>query len=57
MANIIKKHRLGAIGFMHLDSGKSGVDILESLPLQKYCRYIPDYQPERLAELFYQRGE
>lgn len=55
VANIIKNHRLSAIGFMHLDSGKSGVDILESLPLQKYCRYIPDYQPERLADLFCMR--
>lgn len=55
VANIIKKHRLAAIGFMHLDSGKSGVEILDSLPLQKYCKYIPDYRPERLSELFYQR--
>lgn len=28
-----------------------------SAPLQKYCRYIPDYQPERLSDLFYQRGD
>ena len=55
VANIIKNHRLSAIGFMHLDSGKSGVEILDSLPLQKYCKYIPDYRPERLSELFYQR--
>lgn len=57
VANIIKNHRLAAIGFMHLDSGKSGAEILETLPLRKYCRYIPDYQPERLSELFYQRGD
>lgn len=57
VANIIKNHRLAAIGFMHLDSGKSGAEILDSLPLQKYCRYIPDYQPERLSDLFYQRGD
>ena len=57
VANIIKNHRLSAIGFMHLDSGKSGIEILESLPLQKYCRYIPDYQPERLADLFYDGKE
>ena len=56
VANIIKKHRLGTIGFMHLDTGKSGPEILESLPLQKYCKYIPDYQPEKLADLFYRRG-
>ena len=56
VANIIKKYRLAPIGFMHLDSGKSGVEILDTLPLQKYCKYIPDYQPERLADLFYKRS-
>ena len=55
VANIIKNHRLAAIGFMHLDSKKSSVEILDSLPLQKYCRYIPDYQPEKLSELFYSK--
>lgn len=55
VANIIKKHRLAPIGFMHLDSEKSSVEILDSLPLQKYCRYIPDYQPEKLSELFYSK--
>ena len=53
VANIIKKHRLAPIGFMHLDSGKTGQDILNNLPINKYCKYIPDYQPERLSELFY----
>lgn len=57
VANIIKNHRLAAIGFMHLDSGKTSNEILESLPLQKYCRYIADYQPEKLSDLFYQGGE
>lgn len=53
VANIIKKHRLAPIGFMHLDSGETGQEILSNLPLNKYCKYIPDYQPERLSELFY----
>lgn len=55
VANIIKNHRLAAIGFIHLDSGKTSNEILESLPLQKYCRYIPDYQPEKLSDLFYRK--
>ena len=55
VANIIKNHKLAAIGFMHLDSGKTSNEILESLPLQKYCRYIPDYQPEKLSYLFYRK--
>ena len=53
VANVIKRHRLAPIGFMHLDCGKSGPEILESLPLKKFCKYIPDYRPEKLAELFY----
>lgn len=53
VANIIKKHRLAPIGFMHLDSGETGQEILSNLPINKYCKYIPDYQPERLSELFY----
>lgn len=55
VANVIKKHRLASIGFMHLDCGKTGPEILQSLPLIKFCKYIPDYSPERLAELFYPR--
>lgn len=55
VANVIKRHRLAPIGFMHLDCGKTGPEILQSLPLKKFCKYIPDYRPERLAELFYPR--
>lgn len=53
VANIIKKHRLAPIGFMHLDSGETGREILNNLPLNKYCKYIPDYQPEKLSTVFY----
>ena len=53
VANIIKKHRLAGLGFNHLDSGKSGYELLGEMPLSQYCKYIPDYQPERLSELFY----
>ena len=53
VANVIKSHRLAPIGFMHLDSEKSGSEILDSLPLKKFCKYIPDYRPEKLADLFY----
>lgn len=53
VANIIKKHRLAGLGFKHLDSGKSGYELLGEMPLSQYCKYIPDYQPERLSELFY----
>lgn len=53
VANIIKKHRLAGLGFKHLDNGKSGCELLKEMTLSQYCKYIPDYQPERLSELFY----
>lgn len=53
VANIINKHRLAGLGFKHLDNGKSGCELLKEMPLSQYCKYIPDYQPERLSELFY----
>lgn len=53
VALIIKDHRLAPLGFMCLDSGKSGKEILSEMQIGRYCRYIPDYQPERLSKLFY----
>lgn len=53
VAMVIKNHRLAALGFMCLDSGKSGAEILSEMQIARYCKYIPDYQPERLSELFY----
>lgn len=53
VANIIKKHRLAGLGFKHLDNGKSGCELLKEMTLSQYCKYIPDYQPERLSEMFY----
>ena len=57
VANIIKNHRLAPIGFMHLSSGKSSDEILRGLELKQYCRYIPDYQPERISQVFYGGGD
>lgn len=54
VANIIKKHRLAGLGFKHLDSGKSGNELLSEMSISQYCRLIPDYQPERLSTLFYE---
>lgn len=53
VALIIKNHRLAPIGFMCLDSEKSGKEILSEMQISRYCKYIPDYQPERLSKLFY----
>lgn len=56
VAMVIKNHRLSALGFMCLDSGKSGAEILSEMQIARYCKYIPDYQPEKLSELFYGNG-
>ncbi len=56
VAMVIRKHRLAAIGFMCLDSGKGGGEILSEMPIVRYCKYIPDYEPEILSELFYREN-
>ena len=56
VAMIIKGHRLASIGFMCLESGKTGEEILREMPIQRYCKYIPDYIPERFSEVFYREG-
>lgn len=53
VAMIIKKHRLSPIGFLCLDSGKTGKEILSEMTLARYCKYIPDYEPEKLSSIFY----
>lgn len=53
VALIIKSHRFAPLGFMSLDSGKSGKEILSEMQIGRYCKYIPDYQPERFSKLFY----
>lgn len=57
VAMVIKSHRLSALGFLCLNSEKGGDEILNEMPLSKYCKYIPDYQPERLSRLFYGRND
>ena len=52
VANKIKNHRLASIAFTHLDTGYSGKECLDRMPLRQYCKYVPDYQPEKLSEVF-----
>lgn len=53
VALIIKKHRLASLGFMCLDSGKSGKEILSEMSIGRYCKYISDYKTEKFSKLFY----
>lgn len=53
VALVIKSHRFSAIGFMALDNRKTGEEILKEMTIKRYCKLIPDYQPEKFSELFY----
>lgn len=53
VANVIKGHRLAAIAFRHLDSGKSAKEILQNMNPSQYNKMIPDYVPEKLSKVFW----
>ena len=46
MAAAIAKHRLGFVGFICLDRGQSGREVLLSLPIEKWEGLIPEYVGE-----------
>lgn len=52
VAKIISKHMLSYIGFKALETIASGEEILNSLPLEKLIKYIPDYVEDDLNDLF-----
>jgi len=49
----IQQHRLTPIGFLALKSEQRGREILARQTIRAYCKYIPDYNPERFGSLFY----
>lgn len=51
----IQKHRLAPIGFLALKLEQRGREILASQPIRAYSKYIPDYKPERLGSVFYDK--
>ena len=50
-ASVLTANPLGKIGFWCLDHEKPGHDYLRQLPLNAYCRLIPEYKPEEVAQL------
>lgn len=52
VANKIKNHRLAPLAFVYLDTGYSAKECLDRMPLWQYCKWIPDYRPEKLSEAF-----
>ena len=52
VAKIIAGHPLGTIGFRCIDTGARASEILNDTPIEKICKFIPDYEAPSLAELF-----
>lgn len=44
---------LGKIGFWCLDHDEPGHIYLRQLSLNMYCKMIPEYEPEEVAQLFH----
>jgi hypothetical protein len=52
VADVIKSHPLSDVGFKSLTSDKTGSEILLSMPIEKLCKLIKDYEMEDLSTLF-----
>jgi len=57
VAKILLRHRLSAIAFRSLDTGRRGGELLLEYPPEKLAALIPDYLPEDLSALFLSGGE
>ena len=52
LAKIISNHRLAIVGFRAVTNTLSGSEILLGLDIDKFIKYIPDYEPEDIRNLF-----
>lgn len=52
-AEVLKRHKLGKIGFWCLDHKEAGHLFLESLPLSVFSKWIPKYEPVSVRMLFF----
>lgn len=52
VAGVISKHRLAMVGFACITNGQKGRDFLLGMPFEKFCKLLPDYQPEDISLLF-----
>ena len=46
VAGVLGKHRLSAVGFRCIDTGLSGREVLLAMPVERFCKWIPDYVHE-----------
>ena len=52
VAAVIAKHRLGFVGFLCLDKGQTGREVLLATPIEKWEALIPEYpEDDMLSEL------
>ena len=52
LAKIISTHRLAIVGFRAITNTLSGSEILLSFDVEKFVKFIPDYEPEDIRKLF-----
>ena len=52
VACVISKHRLSMVGFACITTEQKGRDFLLGMPFEKFCKLLPDYQPEDISLLF-----
>ena len=52
VAGVISKHRLAMVGFACMTTGQKGRDFLLGMQFEKFCKLIPEYQPEDISLLF-----
>ena len=46
------KELLEFISFACITNGQKGRDFLLGMPFEKFCKLLPDYQPEDISLLF-----
>ena len=51
-ASVLTANPFGKIGFWCLDHEEPGHIYLRQLPLNMYCKMIPEYKPEEVTQLF-----
>jgi len=52
VASVISKHRLAAVGFRCIDTGKTGEEVIFDMPIESLVKLIPDYEEEDVMSLF-----
>lgn len=57
VAGVLGKHRLSAVGFRCIDTGLSGREVMLAMPVEKFCKWIPDYVHEDDISVLFSHSE